>query len=127
MADAVSHIDMPIEEYLRGVVGYQIANNALNSILFKRKIAAGAMASTLTEKQLDLCTADLYLWCAATTPSTQNNTEDSDGGWKHIEGGWQTSAFDKRELRAMAKELYEKWGENMPGKSKMKIVHFGIR
>ena len=119
MADTVSHIDMPIEEYLRGVVGYQIADNALNSILFKRKIAAEAMASSLTEKQLDLCTADLYLWCAA-TPSTQNNTEDSDGGWKHVEGGWQTSAFDKRELRAMAKELYEKWGENMPGKSKMK-------
>ena len=100
MADTVSHIDMPIEEYLRGVVGYQIADNALNSILFKRKIAAEAMASSLTEKQLDLCTADLYLWCAA-TPSTQNNTEDSDGGWKHVEGGWQTSAFDKRELRAM--------------------------
>lgn len=126
MADTVSHIDTPIEEYLRGVVGYQIADNALNSILFKRKIAAEAMASSLTEKQLDLCTADLYLRCAA-TPSTQNNTEDSDGGWKHVEGGWQTSAFDKRELRAMAKELYEKWGENMPGKSKMKIVHFGIR
>lgn len=126
MADKVSHNDMPIEEYLRGVVGYQIANNALNSILFKRKIAAEAMASSLTQKQLDLCTADLYLWCAA-TPSTQNNTEDSDGGWKHVEGGWQTSAYDKRELRAMAKELYEKWGENMPGKSKMKIVHFGIR
>lgn len=126
MADTVSHIDMPIEEYLRGVVGYKIADNALNSILFKRKIAAGEMAISLTEKQLDLCAADLYLWCAA-TPSTQNNTEDSDGGWKHVEGGWQTSAFDKRELRAMAKELYEKWGENMPGKSKMKIVHFGIR
>ena len=62
MADTVSHIDMPIEEYLRGVVGYQIADNALNSILFKRKIAAEAMASSLTEKQLDLCTADLYLW-----------------------------------------------------------------
>lgn len=126
MADAVSHIDMPIEEYLRGVVSYQVADNALNSILFKRKIAAGEMASALTEKQLDLCTADLYLWCA-TTPSTQNNTEDSDGGWKHVEGGWQTSAYDKRGLRAMAKELYEKWGENMPGKSKMKIVHFGLR
>ena len=126
MADTVSHIDMPIEEYLRGVVGYQIADNALNSILFKRKIAAEAMASSLTEKQLDLCTSYLYLWCAA-TPSTQNNTEDSDGGWKKLAGGWQTSAFDKRELRAMAKELYEKWGENMPGKSKMKIVHFGIR
>ncbi len=126
MAETVSHIDMPIEDYLRGVVSYQVADNALNSILFKRKIAAGEMASVLTEKLLDLCTADLYLWCA-TTPSTQNNTEDSDGGWKHVEGGWQTSAYDKRELRAMAKELYEKWGENMPGKSKMKIVHFGLR
>ena len=60
MAENVSHIDMSIEEYLRGNVGYQIADNALNSILFKRKIAAGAMASTLSDKQLDLCTADLY-------------------------------------------------------------------
>lgn len=50
MAETVSHIDMPIEDYLRGVVSYQVADNALNSILFKRKIAAGEMASALTEK-----------------------------------------------------------------------------
>ena len=60
----------------------------------------------------------------ATTPSSKNDTEDSDGGWKHKEGGWQTSAYDKRQLREMAKELYEKWDEEVVKGSKIRIVNF---
>ncbi|MFQ7087197.1 MAG: hypothetical protein ACLRTD_22375 [Bacteroides sp.] len=36
------------------------------------------MVSELTERQLDLATADIYMWCAS-TPSSKNDTEDSDG------------------------------------------------
>ena len=107
MNEELSHTeDMTIEDFLSGATAYEIADNALKRVLVKRKIAFGTMVSELTERQLDLATADIYMWCAS-TPSSKNDTEDSDGGWKHKEGGWQTSAYDKRQLREMAKELYE--------------------
>lgn len=126
MAGEVFLVDMPVEEYLRGAVGYPVADNALDSILFKRKVAAGALASSLTERELDLCAADVYLWCAA-APGERNDTVDGDGGWKHAEGGWKASASEKRELRALAGYLYGKWGERLPGRSSMRITQFGIR
>lgn len=126
--------DLTIEDYLKGVTAYEIAENALRVVLVKRGVSRKALVSellTLTDENgvqigqrtLDLATADIYMWCAS-TPSVKNDTEDSDGGWKHKEGGWQTSAYDKRELRAMAKELYDKWGEVSNINSKMRIVNF---
>jgi hypothetical protein len=41
-----------------------------------------------------------------------------------IQGGWQTSAYDKRQLREMAKELYEKWDEEVVKGTKIRIVNF---
>lgn len=124
MNEELSHTeDMTIEDFLSGATAYEIADNALKRVLVKRKIAFGTMVSELTERQLDLATADIYIWCAS-TPSSKNDTEDSDGGWKHKEGGWQTSAYDKRQLREMAKELYEKWDEEVVKGTKIRIVNF---
>lgn len=123
-ADAFSRADMCIEDYLGGVTAYDIAANALKGILVRRGIEPGTMISVLSDMELDLCTADIYMWCAS-TPSVRNDTEDSDGGWKHKDGGWQTSAFDKRQLREMAKEIYAKWGEErVTQSSRMRIVNF---
>ena len=123
MSDELSHIeDMTIEDFLRGAVDYTISDNALKRVLVKRQIASGTLVSKLSEKELDLSTADIYMWCAS-TPSSRNDTEDSDGGWKHKEGGWQTSAYDKRQLREMARELYEKWDENVVKSSKIRIIN----
>lgn len=116
-------VDMAIEDYLRGATAYEIADNALLRVLIRREIDRDAMVEELTEKQLDLATADIYMWCAS-TPSVKNDTEDSDGGWKHKEGGWQTSAYDKRQLREMAKELYAKWDEDYTKGSKITIINF---
>ncbi len=87
MNEELSHTeDMTIEDFLSGATAYEIADNALKRVIVKRKIAFGTMVSELTERQLDLATADIYMWCAS-TPSSKNDTEDSDGGWKHKEGG----------------------------------------
>ncbi len=123
MAEDISHNDMLIEDFLRGATAYEIADNALKRILIKRGIGAGSRVSDLPEKALDLATADIYMWCAS-TPSVKDSTEDSDGNWKHKEGGWQTSAYDKRQLREMAKELYEKWSETNNISSKIRIINF---
>lgn len=114
---------LTIEAYLRGMVSYEVPDGALASIMLRRGLDFGVPAAALREKERELCTADLYMWCAG-TPSAKNDTEDADAGWKHKEGGWQTSAYDKRLLRQMANDLYAKWGEEGGSRSRFVIKTF---
>lgn len=115
-------MELAIEQYLRGKVGFDIPDAALASIFADRAINQGDLVSNLDRKTLDLATADLYMYCAS-TPSVKGSTEDSHGGWKHKEGGWESSAYDKRNLRQMANDIYAKYGEKTDSKSgKFKII-----
>lgn len=116
--------DMTVEEYLYGCVGFDVAENAIATILIDRNVEAGSSVLSLDKKTKDLCKADLYMWCAS-TPSIMGSVEDSNGVWKHKEGGTQSSAYDKRNLRAMANDIYRLYGENTVS-SRMRIVSFGI-
>lgn len=103
---------MTIELYLRGKVGFEVADNAISVILEDRGISAGAESSELDLRTKELATADLYMWCAS-TPSKQDTSYEADGGWKSQKGGWESSAYDKRNLRDMANEIYARYGENV--------------
>ena len=116
--------DMTVEEYLYGCVGFDVAENAIATILVDRDVEAGSSVLSLDKRTKDLCKADLYMWCAS-TPSIMGSVEDSNGVWKHKEGGTQSSAYDKRNLRNMANEIYRLYGESTV-KSQMKIVSFGL-
>ena len=116
--------DMTVEEYLYGCVGFDVADNAIATILVDREVQAGSSVLGLDKRTRDLCKADLYMWCAS-TPSVIGSVEDSNGTWKHKEGGTQSSAYDKRNLRAMANEIYKLYGESRPN-SKICIVSFGM-
>lgn len=116
--------DMTVEEYLYGCVGFDVAENAIATILIDRNVEAGSSILALDKKTKDLCKADLYMWCAS-TPSIMGSVEDSNGAWKHKEGGTQSSAYDKRNLRAMANDIYKLYGENTVT-SNMKMVSFGM-
>ena len=113
-----------IEEYLHGVVGFEVKDNAITSILIDRDVKPNTDVSTLNKRTKDLCRTDLYMWCAS-TPSVQGSIEDADGVWKHKEGGTQSSAFDKRNLRQMANDIYKLYGENISS-SKVKVISCGI-
>lgn len=115
---------MTVEEYLYGCVGFDVAENAIATILIDRGVEAGSSVSSLEKRIKDLCKADLYMWCAS-TPSIMGSVEDSNGVWKHKEGGTQSSAYDKRNLRAMANDIYRLYGENTVS-SNMRIVSFGM-
>lgn len=115
---------MTVEEYLYGCVGFDVAENAIATILVDRDVEAGSSVLSLDKRTKDLCKADLYMWCAS-TPSIMGSVEDSNGVWKHKEGGTQSSAYDKRNLRAMANDIYKLYGENTVS-SNMKIVSFGM-
>lgn len=117
--------DMTVEEYLYGCVGFDVAESAIATILVDRSVEPGSSILALDKRTKDLCKADLYMWCAS-TPSKIGSVEEADGYWKHKEGGTESSAFDKRNLRAMANDIYKKYGENVI-KSPIKINSLGIK
>ena len=116
--------DMTVEDYLYGCVGFEVAESAIATILIDRGVESGSSVLALDKKTKDLCKADLYMWCAS-TPSSKGSVEDSNGVWKHKEGGTQSSAYDKRNLRAMANDIYRLYGENTVT-SRMRIHSFGM-
>lgn len=110
-----------IESYLRGLVAYEVPNNALSGILYKRGIPFNSPIDSIELRLLELCEADLYMWCAK-TPMSKSSSEDSDGDWKHTDGGWKASETDKSMLRESAKAIYLKYGEKI-GNRVIRIVN----
>lgn len=115
---------MTIEDYLKGKVGFDVADNAILSILVDRDVESGTDVSELDKRTKDLCRADLYMWCAS-TPSVRGAIEDADGTWKHKEGATESSAYDKRLLRQMANDIYNLYGENVVA-MKIRITSWGM-
>ena len=114
-------MELAIENYLRGKVGFDIPDNALAAIFADRGLEMGEIVSGIEKRTLDLATADLYMYCAS-TPSVKGTTEDAHGSWRHKDGGWESSAYDKRQLRQMANDIYAKYGES----AKAKAITFKI-
>lgn len=114
-----------IEDYLRGCVGFEVDDKAINTILIDRGLLPGTDVTGLDKRTKELCKADLYMWCAS-TPSVKGSVEDANGVWKHKEGGTESSAFDKRNLRAMANDIYKRYGENIKG-STIRMTARGMR
>lgn len=114
-----------VEDYLRGCVGFEVDDSAITTILIDREVESGTDVRLLDKRTKDLCRADLYMWCAS-TPSVTGSVEDADGGWKHKEGGTQSSAYDKRNLRQMANDIYARYGENTV-KSSINMNCVGMR
>jgi len=114
-----------IESYLKGLVGIEIPESTLRSILFKRGVDEGSSAGWLDERSMDLCSADVYLWCSL-LPSSRGSVKDADNDWSHQDPSFALSVGDKRGLRAIARALYDKWGEEMPSSSKIVLRDFCV-
>jgi hypothetical protein len=84
-----------------------------DDFLFSTMVARGisddaTLLSDTTEKQRDLCLADVYF--AAATSSVKTGTQgESDGGWTHYVS--IKNAINRAGLLDMAKTLYKKWDE----------------
>ncbi len=110
-----------IEDYLKDLTAFDITDGAIENVLIDAGVPAGSEVTSLTVKQMDLCKAYTYLWCAS-TPSISGSVEDSDSGWSHREGGKQTSAYDKRLLRQMGLDHLAKYGLT----SAKSTIHFAL-
>ena len=86
-----------------------LSEDFINSILVKRGITDDeTLLSAVTERQRDLCLADIYYTAAVSSVKTGTQGE-SDGGWTHYIA--IKNSVNRAGLLAMANELYEKWGE----------------
>lgn len=110
-----------IEDYLKGMVGFDVAEPTLNSIRINRNIKKGSDISELSEKDKDLAYADLLMW-ASTNPSSYTGSKSSDGGWTQTEASKTLTVSDKKSFRDMAMDIYKRYGDSRYT-SKIRIVN----
>lgn len=99
-----------IEDYLKGLVGFDVTESALNSIRIYRGIKKGADVEELTTKEKDLAYADLLMW-AVTNPSSYTGAKQSDFGWTETEASKTITVTDKKGFRKDAMDIYKRYGD----------------
>lgn len=72
----------------------------------------------VTERQRDLCLADVYFGAAISSTKTGTQGE-SDGGWTHYISNKNVVSRDA--LMRLAKDLYDKWDEPFEDPAVIKI------
>jgi len=109
-----------IESYLRSMVDYEISDDTIATILYKRAITSATLISDVSEQSADLALADLYMRCSI-KPTSFTGAQDSDGGWSHKDSTITMSNADRRGLIVLANDIYRKYGE--PTKADIKLVN----
>ncbi|MGM9736957.1 MAG: hypothetical protein ACI3ZT_00925 [Candidatus Cryptobacteroides sp.] len=110
-----------VETWLRGMVDFDFTPEALAAILFNRGIEAGTAASDLSEKQRDLCYADILMYAAGSSVKSSGEYI-SDNGYQLQKSA--KNVFDRKSLRDQAMRLYAKWNDpraEEAAKSKFKL------
>lgn len=120
MADIASNMTMV--RWLRAKVDniIDLSDDFIFSTLLHRGITDDAtLYGNATEKQRDLCLADVYFGAAIS--STKSGTQgESDGGWTHYISN--KNVVNRDALMDMARRLYEKWDEPFDDPAKVKIA-----
>ena len=97
-----------VETWLRGMVDFDFSPEALAAILFNRGIAAGTAADSLTEKQRDLCYADILMYAAGSSVKASGEYVADNG---YILQKSAKNVFDRKAMRDQAMRLYVKWND----------------
>lgn len=95
-----------IEQWLVGMVDFNVPEATIKAILFNNEVTEGVSASNVDERERDLCLADLLMWLSSSSTATSGEYI-SDGGWQHQKAN--KVVVDRAGLISRAKELYKKW------------------
>lgn len=98
-----------IETWLKGMVDFDVPSATIMAILFNNEVAQGNPMSDTSEKQRDLCLADLLMWLSSSSTSSSGEYI-SDNGWSHQKSNKQV--VDRAGLIRRAQELYAKWNSD---------------
>lgn len=97
-----------IEDWLRGKIDFDFSDSAIGAVLFDRAIDRGTAASDVSQRDRELCYADLLVYAASSSTTTQGEYE-SDGGWQHQKSN--KNVFNRTALRETAERIYAKWSD----------------
>ena len=95
-----------IETWLRGMVDFDVPDATIMAILFNNELSSGTPMADTSEKERDLCLADLLMWLSSSSTASSGEYV-SDGGWSHQKSNKQV--VDRAGLVRRAQELYAKW------------------
>lgn len=98
-----------IETWLKGMVDFDVPSATIMAILFNNEVAQGTPMSNTSEKQRDLCLADLLMWLSSSSTASSGEYI-SDNGWSHQKSNKQV--VDRAGLIKRAQELYAKWNSD---------------
>ena len=98
-----------IETWLRGMVDFDVPDATIMAILFNNEVASGSSVGDTSEKERDLCLADLLMWLSSSSTSSSGEYI-SDGGWSHQKSNKQV--VDRAGLIKRAQDLYPKWSSD---------------
>lgn len=98
-----------IETWLKGKVDFDVPSATIMAILFDNQVAQGTPMQNTSEKQRDLCLADLLMWLSSSSVASSGEYI-SDNGWSHQKSNKQV--VDRSGLIKRAQELYAKWNSD---------------
>lgn len=98
-----------IETWLQGMVDFDVPQATIMAILFNNEVTSETPTACTSEKQRDLCLADLLMWLSSSSTSSSGEMI-SDGGWSHQKSNKQV--VDRAGLIKRAQELYAKWNSD---------------
>ena len=99
---------MPIEAYIRNMVGFDVPDGIIENILLDRGLSFGIDSNNVSFANKQLSFADLLMW-ASTQPSSSGGAKDSDSGWSHTEATKTLSTTDRKEMRRTAMLIYRRF------------------
>lgn len=109
-----------IEQWLKGMVDYDVPSNTIQAILFNNGIRQCTPVEYTTDKQRDLSYADLLIWLSSSSTATSGEYV-SDGGWQHQKSN--KNVTDRVGLRKQAMSLYAKWNSEKANLSNANSVN----
>lgn len=95
-----------IETWLSGMVDFDVPQATIMAILFNNEVAHHTPMQEVSERQRDLCLADLLMWLSSSSTASSGEYI-SDGGWSHQKSNKQV--VNRAGLIKRAQELYAKW------------------
>lgn len=98
-----------IETWLRGMVDFDVPEATIMAILFNNEVSQGASVADTSEKERDLCLADLLMWLSSSSTASSGEYI-SDNGWSHQKSNKQV--VNRAGLIQRAQELYAKWNSD---------------
>lgn len=96
-----------VMDYLSGKVKFGVTKKSLQAHLADRGLSPDTAYSDCDKSLLRLCYADVLKWFVIGA-SKVNNTSDTDNGWTHSGGGYELSADDIADMKAIANGIYSK-------------------